>query len=168
MINGAYTEIYLVKTVLPAELAQVTRSNGYSVNIGAVIRADFPPDYTQLSDLAVEKGSVFVIWTGPDMAPEGQIGGPLAVRCQKTIVIAGAMQQPKDIDTALLGMAVDLKRVMFGNLQRKYPGQTTPNAITTWQAKPIEPWYEQIDERTTVGVFFSEWIITYQFPVATG
>jgi hypothetical protein len=88
-----------------------------------------------------------------------------------SVLVGAVMQQPKDIQTALHGMEIDLVRVMRSNHLRTYPG-ASPAANEygrmTVQGAKSQPWYEQIDASMSVGIFFMEWDITLWFPLATG
>lgn len=145
---------------MKAEFELIQTSKGYYSNVQYVAFPDFgPSDVDRI--LSVPDVPALLIWivrigqgeneyTFGDKIPEAQV---------EVLGVVRSMNVQWD----LLKLHEDLRRVMLGNPERKYPGQASPPyvGVNTREAPMGAEFLVEKQEDSAIGVFASTWYVSY-------
>lgn len=171
-VNGKPNLHYLLYT-LEYELNQIKRANSsggqpYFSNVAFVDFPDYP--ITNIDQImGVQDSPALLCWllnVGHGREPY-TLGDTYPAA---KVEIVGVVKGPA-VQEQLVLLAEDVRRVMLGNKQRRFPGLIPPPYVgvdTYEDPRAMDFIVHQEGVSTLTGVFLSTWNIEYCFPLPTG
>lgn len=166
-VGSVPNSVQLVRC-LEAELKTISPANGYVTNVRTVKMPDYSPTDEDWDLAMAEPTPALLLWL--DTETDSGNGNTANDRPLLGVYILGMVRQDKGLQTALQGLATDVRRVMRFNLNRDHP---TSGLANTWGVMTREGAYAfnydyKKSNLGTIGMFESTWQLEYKFPRATG
>jgi len=162
-----------VMRCLMADLKRIGKSNGFSVDVKTVRQPDYAPPGKQDDEgwiLAMaEDAPAILVWLDTETDDES-LTTTMKDRPVLAVHMLCIVRQERWLQEQMQMLASDIRRIMRNNMNRDHPTATAANTwgVMTRSGANAFNYSYATAKTSTIGIIESDWLLTYNFPRATG